>query len=372
MKFYPKQLIIGSIILFLLDFFILANQAIFPGNKFEGITAIIAFACAFAFIVGTIWAVFKSIFEMTRPRPTSAAAIPPAIRQDQSRFALTTLEIVFNRIFAVLLVLSSIPLLLNVLSLPTIIIFAVFALFLWLSKKYHPIANFFFFIIALGVYFVQIPPISWGFFRSLKEFRVNGFNFVFPVIFLIPLLIFVSFSVRNILGNIFACFRSGAVTRRVYFLITLIIVPVMLAAYPLLDSVRLRARTMNVNTAVGGDLPLVYTQQSLTFIDRYNMAGDFTSKFDPSSKKYTYHLQLQNPLVKSIRFTKVEADGKKIDFRNNSYAQCPNCQKDMGNPYGLVFPVGKDIDFIITSNQMIKVITFTELEDKNAEFVFWE
>jgi heme/copper-type cytochrome/quinol oxidase subunit 2 len=248
----------------------------------------------------------------------------------------------------------------------------VFALFLWFGKKYHPVANLFFLIIALGIYFVPIPPITWGFFRALKEYRLDDFNFVFPILFLPSLLIFISFSVRNVAGNIFAYFKTSQISRTVYFLVTLFVVPAALLAYPLLDSFKLLDRTMNVNTAVGGDLPLVYTTQSLTSLDRYNKAGDFTSKFDPSVQKYLYHLRLSEPLIKSIQFTGVEIDGVKINFITDSWVECLNCQKSADDPHGLVFPVGRNIDFIVTSNQMIKVIKFIESGDKAAEFVFWE
>lgn len=297
--------------------------------------------------------------------------VSPDVSQDKNQLLLAPLEIVFNRIFAVLLVISSIPCFLNILSIPTIIIYTVFAIFLWFSKKYHLFVNIIFFIFALGVYFVPIPPIAWGFFRTLKELRLNDFEFSFPVLFLFPQLIFVSFAIRNVLGNIFAYFKTSA-SRNVFYLISLFIVFAIILAYPLLDSVKLRDRTENVNTAVGGDLPLIYTRQSLTFIDRYNMAGNFTSKFDSSSKKYIYRLQLLEPLSKDIQFTKVETDGEKINFTTDSQVKCLNCQKDMGDPYGLVFPAGKNIDFVIISNQLIKVIRFTEPGDKEAEFVFWK
>lgn len=301
------------------------------------------------------------------------AVASQAIEQlKKSRLALTAPEMVLNRLFAVLLILSSIPLLLNILSLPTVIIFIVFAFFLWFGKKYHPVVNFFFFIVALGIYFVPIPPISWGFFRALKEFRLNGFSFSFPIIFLLPLFIFTSFSVRNVLGNILAYFKTGTAWRNVFYLISLFIVSAALLAYPFFDSVKLRDQTENVNTAVGGDLPLVYTRQSLTFINRYTMAGDFTSKFDSSSKKYIYNLRLQEPLAKDIQFIKVEADSKKINFKTDGHVKCLNCQNNPRDPYNLVFPAGKDIDFIITSDQLIKVIKFTEPGDKTAEFVFWK
>lgn len=357
----------------MLDFLILANKNFFSGREYGEISIVIAFACAFVFVMGIMWAVFDPIFKNKNTRAVAAAVASQAIEQPKkSRLVLTTPEMVLNRLFAVLLILSSIPLLLNILSLPTIIIFVAFALFLWFGKKYHPVINFFFFIIALGIYFVPIPPISWGFFRALKEFRLNGFNFSFSIIFLLPLFIFTSFSVRNVFGNILAYFKTGTAWRNVFYFISLFIVSVALLAYPLLDSIKLRDRTENVNTAVGGDLPLVYTRQSLIFIDRYTMAGDFTSKFDSSNKKYIYYLRLAEPLAKSIQFTEVEMDGKKINFITDSRAECLNCRKDNDNPYSLVFPAGKDINFIITSDSLIKVIKFTEPEDKAAEFVFWK
>ncbi|MFA5062141.1 MAG: hypothetical protein WC526_03260 [Patescibacteria group bacterium] len=370
MKIHPSHLIIGSIILLLLDFFVLANKTIFPGNGLEGIAAIIFFICVFIFVAGIVWAIFAPISKRMKSRPE---VVTPVTVPKQSQFALTTLEMVFNRLFAVLLVLSTIPLFLNILSLPTIILFAVFVLFLWFGKKYHPVANIIFLIFALGIYFVPIPPLDWGIFRGLKEIRLNGFNFyVISTFFSIAPLIFISLAIRNVLGNIFVYFKTSTVWRNFFYFISLFIVSATLLVYPFFGKVRLRDRTENVNIAIGGDLPLVYTQQSLTFVDRYNKAGDFTSRFDPSSKKYIYHLQLLEPLQKDIQFTKVETDNEKINFKTDSRVVCPNCLTDAGDPYRLVFPAGKGIDWTITSDQMIKVIRFVEPEDKAADFVFWK
>ncbi len=372
MKIRSWHLIIGSIVLFLLDFLILANTTIFPNQQMKGISTVIALACALIFAVGIVWAIFEPISKRIKSRPAAATVTPPAKAPEKSQFALTTLEIVFNRLFAVLLILSAVPLILNPLAIPTIVIFIIFSLFLWFGKKYHLFANIIFLIFASGIYFIQIPPIAWGVFRGLKEFRVGGFDFhQFTLLFYVAPLIFISFSVKNILGNIFAYSKTN-VSRNTFYLISLFIVFVTVPAYPLLDNIRLRDRTRNVNTAVGGDLSLIFTQQSLTFIDRYNMAGNFTSKFDSSTKKYIYHLQLLEPLKKDIQFTKVEADGEKINFITDSRVNCLNCQKDRDNSYGLVFPAGKDIDFIFTNDWLIKTITFIEPGDKVDEFVFWK
>ena len=286
------------------------------------------------------------------------------------KLALAASEIAMNKFFAVLLILATILYLLNIFTLPTIIIYTVFILFLRLGKKYHPLANIILLIIALGIYFISIPPVGWGLFRMLKEFRINGFIFNNGLIFFIAPLIFISLVIKNVLSNILAYFKTTTASRKIYYLISLFIILATLLAYPFFDSVRLRERTMNVQ--INGELSDVYTRQSLTFIDRYNMAGDFTSRFDTATKKYIYQLRLTEPLAKDIQITKVETDGEKINFINDSRAKCLNCQKDTNNTYGLIFPAGKDIDFIITSDQLIKIITFTEPGNKVAEFVFWK
>jgi len=287
---------------------------------------------------------------------------------DKNQFSLTTLEIVFNRIFAILLILASIPFFLNILTLPTIILFTVFGIFLCFSKKYHLSANIIFFIFALGVYFIPVP-IGWGWFSQLKELRLGGFNFNISPLFFVAPLIYISFSVRNVLGNIFAYFKTGTALRNVYFLVTLTVVLLTLLAYPLLDPFRLRDQSLGAQG--NGDLGLIVLRQTLTFIDQYHKEDGFTARFDSSTKKYIYRLRLIKPLEKDLQFTKVETDGEKINFITDSRVECLNCQK-VGDPYGLVFPAGKDIDFIITSDRLIRIILFTETGDKPDEFVFWK
>ncbi len=370
MKLRPAHLIICSVIVFLLDFLILANEAIFPNQEYKGIATVIVLACVLTFVVGMVWAIFKLIFKKTKSRTPIAAASSPVVVPGQSQLALTTLEIVFNRLFAILLVFFSIPLLLNILSLPTIILFIIFGSFLWFGKKYHPFVNIIFLIFALGVYFVPITPIAWGFFRALKEYRLSGFVFIFPVLFLIPQLIFISFSVRNVLGNLLSYFNLGASRRNLLFFVSLLVAVAAVLAYPLFDTVKLRNQSFPAQGS--GELGNIVLRQSLTFIDQYHQEDGFTSRIDPSTKKYIYRLRLTKPLTDDIQFTKVMADNEKINFLTDSRVICSSCQKDMGNPYGLVFPADKNIDFIIESDQLIRVIIFTESGDKMDEFTFWE
>ncbi len=371
MKLRPGYLIICSVIVFLLDFFILANKAIFPDGAIDGfIVVVIAFVCLLVFTSGIIWAIIKSISGKTKNAVPAAMTASTKSVATEDRFSLTKTEVIFNRLFAVLLIISTPPLLLNIFTLPTVILLIIFGLFLLFGKKYHLFANIIFLIFALGVYFVPITPIAWGFFRALKEYRLSGFVFNFPVLFLLPQLIFISFSVRNVLGNLLSYFNLGASRRNLLFFVSLAAAVAMVLAYPLVDAVKLRNQSFPAQG--NGDLGEIVLRQSLTFIDQNRQEEGFASRIDPATKKYIYRLRLIKPLTNEIRFTKVEADNEKINFTTDSRAMCLDCQKNTGNPYGLVFPAGKNIDFIITSDKLIRVMVFTESGDKTDEFVFWE
>ena len=82
-------------------------------------------------------------------------------------------------------------------------------------------------------------------------------------------------------------------------------------------------------------------------------------------------MYLKYPLDESTEFIAVETNGEKINFTTDR-VKCLNCQKNKSDPYGLVFPAGKDIDFIITSDKLIINIKFTEQGNKVADFIFLE
>jgi hypothetical protein len=283
------------------------------------------------------------------------------------------MEIVFNRLFSILLILSSAPLpFIYIFSLPTVVICVIFSLFLWFSKKYHIVVNVLFLIIAVGVYFLPLP-IIWGFFLSVREFRfVDNFVLSVKVFFLVAPLIFIAFSVRNVLGNIFAYFRTGTVSRNLFYLTSLLIVLATLLAYPLFDTVRLRGRAMEDDNG-SSMLSVVLTRQEMS--ERGTSSGlsrDYTARFDAADNKYLYRLTLVDPLDESVAFMDVRTDGEKINFRTDGRVECPNCQMGAGDPYRLVFPAGQSIDFIITSDRMIRNIEFTEPGNNVANFVFWK
>jgi len=291
---------------------------------------------------------------------------------ENNNFVLTSLEIVLNRIFAIFLVLTTVPFLKNILAIPTIILFMMFSIFLFFRRKYRLFANIIFFIFALGVYFVTLP-VGWGLYHSLKEIRLGDFNFyTLAAIFSIAPLIFVTLAVRNVLGNILAYFKIGPAWRNVSFIISLVIILLTLLAYPFFDSVRVRARAMEDDSG-DNKLSFILTKQELKHDGgSTSYSRDYTARFDPINNKYVYRLYLEDPLAESIAFVAVKTDGEKINFATDSRVTCLNCQKDVGDPYSLVFPAGKDIDFIITSDRLIKNINFTEPSDKVADFFFWK
>ncbi|MCX6705694.1 MAG: hypothetical protein NTV24_01135, partial [Candidatus Woesebacteria bacterium] len=287
------------------------------------------------------------------------AVIPSDISQSKNQLSLTTLEITFNRIFAVALVLTTLPLLLNIFTIPTIIIFCIFAIFLFFSKKYHLVTNIIFLIFAAGVYLIPLP-IGWGIYHSLKQIRLSGFNFfTVSAFFNVCTIIFVVFAVRNFFGNIQAFFKDSLIRRNAYYLISLTVVLITLVAFPLFDNVGLRGRAFEDDSGSGKLIFALVKQELKCGRDSCSSSAysrDYTARFDPDSKKYVYRLNFKDPIAESIVFTEVATEGKKINFSSDSRVICINCQINV--PYGLVFPGGSTIDFIISTSQMIKNIKF--------------
>ncbi len=257
------------------------------------------------------------------------------------------------------------------------VLFAIFALFLFFSKKYHLFINIIFLLFALGVYFVPIP-IDWGLFLGLKEIRFNGFIF-HPIIlfFYLAPLIFVSLAVRNILSNIFAYFKPSENSRNTFYFISLISLIIIVLVYPLVDSIKLRNRAMEDDEG-NSKLSYFLTKQEMEIKPGKSgssssaLSRDYTARFDPVSQKYIYRLNLVDPLTESITFTTIKTDGEKINFVNDQRIVCASCQINNNDPNSLVFPVNKSVDFIISSNRFIKTIEFVELQDKIAKFIFWK
>jgi len=295
----------------------------------------------------------------------------------EDKFVLTKIELILNRIFAVLLIISSPLLLFNILTIPTVIIFVIFALFLLFAKRYHPAVNIIFLLFALGVYFIPLP-IGWGFYLGLREFKFNGYAFNLIIIFFyLSPFIFISFSVRNFLGNIIAYFKPNTRLRNILYIISLSTVMVIMLAYPLTESIKLRHQAMENSTGTSLLSSIITTQEikvkpgesasSSAYARR-----SYTAQFDSNTQQYIYHLTLSDPIIETVSFKTVKTDGKAINFQTDRQVECMNCQKEINDPNVLIFPAGRNIDFIISSKQFIKVIEFTELSGSVISFVFWK
>lgn len=288
---------------------------------------------------------------------------------------LTRGELMANRFLAVLLFISSLVLWLNPLNLPTIIIFGLFALFLFFAKRYHIVINIIFLLFALGVYLVPLP-IAWGLFLSLRELR---WEVTVPIkmLFCLAPFLFVSLAVRNFLGNILLFFRPSLAWRNRLFSIFLLSIMVIILTYPLLTPQKLRQRAMERTTG-SSTLSSVITKQELKLEPGESAHSSvlarkyFTADYNSISGKYFYHLFLTDPLVNPIVFTMVKADGEKINFKTDPRVECSDCQTDSSEPYSLIFPAGQGVDFNLSSDQFVKSIEFTETGGSVVEFVFWK
>ena len=295
----------------------------------------------------------------------------------EDRRVLTRTELISNRLLAILLILSTPLLLFNIFTIPTVVIFVLFALFLLFAKRYHSVINIIFLMIALGVYLLPLP-IGWGLFLGLREWRMGGFIF-HPIIifFYLSPFLFISLATRNFLGSILLFFKPSPEWRNRFFFIFLVTVMITILAYPLLSSFKLRHRAME-NSTGNSALSMAIMKQELKVEPGESASTtalarkSYTASFNPATKKYIYRLNLADPLENLLVFTAVKTDGEKINFINNPEVECSNCQINNSDSYGLVFPAGQGVDFIISSDQFIKTIEFTELGGSVTEFVFWK
>lgn len=370
MKIKGWQVIVFAIVLFILDLFTLGNRQIIDNQIINQIAFFIAVLCLLFFLLGIIKALHDFF---SKNKDVDRTVVSPDVSQDKNQRLLTPLEVAINRFFAVLLFLTTLPLLLNIFTIPTIIIFVIFAIFLFFSKKYHFITNIIFLIFAAGVYFIPLP-IGWGVYHSLKMIRLTGFNFItVSAFFNVCTIIFVAFAVRNILGNIQAFFKNSLASRNSYYLISLVTIFITLVAFPLFDHIGLRTRAFEDDNGAGKLILALVKQELKCGRDSCSSSAssrDYTARFDPDSKKYVYRLNFRDPIAETILFTEVATDGNKINFSSDSRVVCINCQ--INAPYGLVFPGGSTIDFIISSNQMIKDIKFIEQDGVVDDFFFWK
>jgi hypothetical protein len=305
--------------------------------------------------------------ESQNPPPGQEISSP-----ENSKSSLAPLEVSLNRTLAILLIFATIPFVLNILTIPTIILFVAFSVLLLTSKKYHPTANTIFFIFALGVYFISLP-IGWGLYSMLRVIRINGSSgSIVSSLFSIAPLIFVTLAIRNAIGNILTNIKHSVAQKNTIFIVSLIIVLAILLAPPFLSSIKLRARALQDDDG-SSKLSYILTKQEMARSGGSTAySRDYTARFDPISNKYIYRLLLEEPLVEPLQFTAVRTDGERINFSTDNRIGCSNCQKETDNPYAIVFPSGKNIDFIITSEQFIQTINFSQADGKISHFIFWK
>lgn len=291
---------------------------------------------------------------------------------------LTGLEVAINRFFsAILFFLAPLMLYLNILVIPSVVIFLAFALFLFFQKKRHPLVNFFFFVLALGVYFIPLP-IGWGLFLSLREYKFSGYVYNHAIVLWLAVrLIFVSLAAKNIMGDIASLSKPNEQMRNLLYFFSLIIILAITLIYPLSADYKLRDKAMQGGG--NGKLSLVITKQE-SVITEPGKSGQstslarkfFTARYDTAAKKYIYRLNLPYPLDETIVFSSVKTDEKEINFVTDQNIECSHCQINKSSPKGIIFPAGQNIDFIISSDEFIKTIIFTELEGNIEDFIFWK
>ncbi|MDO8886830.1 hypothetical protein [Candidatus Oleimmundimicrobium sp.] len=155
-----------SVLIVIIDFVTLCNQslAVAPfwrcAGQFIGLGCLIVFGLCLLYL-------FISWFI----NPFRVSKIRSEIETGQRLASVT--ETIIRRSFGFILLIATIPFLLNIITLPTIIIFLTFAIYCLKSRQYRLGWEIFWVVLALLIYFVPITPIGWGVYANLKVTRLS-------------------------------------------------------------------------------------------------------------------------------------------------------------------------------------------------------
>ena len=172
LKIKSWHLIVSAIIVFFLDFFTLGNRHVIDNQITNKIAFVIGLLCVLVFLFGIIKTLHDFFQKNKEPVcKIGGHKIHPGNEKEQRLASVT--ETIIRRLFGFILLITTIPFFLNIITLPTIIIFLTFAIYCLKSRRYRLVWEIFWVVLALLIYFVSIPPIGWGVYPALKATRLS-------------------------------------------------------------------------------------------------------------------------------------------------------------------------------------------------------
>jgi len=344
-----------SVLIVIIDFITLGNQslAVAPfwrhAGQFIGLGCLIVFGLCLLYLFIS-W--FINLFRVSKIRSEIETG---------QRLASVT-ETIIRRSFGFILLVATIPLFLNIITLPTIILFLTFAIYCLKSRRYHLGWEIFWVVLALLIYFASITPIAWGVYPALKASRLSplldtsGVGGLFTYVFTITPLIYCSLALF-LLGSDLAG-RFEKISQTVWRNILPIILFLLAAAYfglsPFISKIVVEPGYGSYNRdGSGGGI---------------KKAPSPELKFDRQQNLWTYNFQMENNLQDEAEIEKIFGNKSEILLSIGENIKIEGAI--FANGKILIRP-GQKVIITILSPKPFGIITF-QGENTSVAYDFWK
>lgn len=347
-----------SVLIAIIDLVTLGNQSLVFGPFWRKAGEYIGFGCLIVFILCLLYLFISWFINLFRIPKTS-----PGIETGQ-RLASTT-ETVIRRLFGFFLLITTIPLFLNIITLPTIIIFLTFAIYCLKSRRYRLGWEIFWVVLAFLIYFVLITPIGWGIYPGLIAMRLSpppttgdtsgfvGFLLYMPFVITLTFCSLALFLLINDLANRFKKIRQ-TYWRNILPLFILLLIVVCLVSAPFISKIVVEPGYGNYNRGGSGGGIEKSPSPELKFDQRQNL--------------WTYNFQMKNNLQDEAEIEKIFGDKSEIPLSIGENIKIEGAV--FANGKILIKPEQKAV-ITILSPKPFGIITF-QGKNTSVAYDFWK
>lgn len=288
-----------SILIAIIDLATLGNQSLAFGLFWRQVGTYIGIGCLIVFTLSLLYLLFSWFINLFRISKTQLE-IEPGQRLASSG------ETIIRKLFGFILLIATIPFFLNIITLPTIIIFLTFAIYCLKSRRYRLGWEIGWVGLALLIYFLPITPLAWGIYPGLKASRLSpllntgGIGGLFIYVFAIAPLIFCTLTLF-LLGSDLAS-RFKKISQTAWRNLLPIILFLLVAAY-------------------FGLLPFISKIVIKPGYGSFNRSGNYGNiemppspelKFDQQQNLWTYNFPMKNNLQDEAEIEKIFGDKSEI------------------------------------------------------------
>ena len=344
-----------SIFIAIIDLVTLGNQSIVFEPFWRQAGQFIALGCLIVFGLCLLYLFISWFINLFRISKTQLGI------ETGQRLASVT-ETIIRKSFGSILLIATIPFFLNIIALPTIIIFLTFAIYCLKSRKYRLGLEIFWILLAGLIYFVPITPIAWGVYLGLKATRLapeldtGSIDILFHYIFVIAPIIFCSLALFLLANDLASRFKK---IRQTYWrnILTLFFLPLVVAYFvfaPFISKIVVEPGYGSFTR--GGSGGGIEKEPSPEL------------KFDKQQNLWTYNFQMENNLQDEAEIEKIFGDKSEIYMSIDKNIKIEGAVFENGK---ILIKPGQKAVITILSQKPFGIITF---QGKNASvaYDFWK